>query len=42
MEEINQIIKNGYLEDPNLAIYDNKIAYSIAFYKKQCYVLKVE
>ena len=41
-EGINQIIKNGYLEDPNLAIYENKIAYSISFYKKQCYVLKVE
>ena len=41
-EGINQIIKNGYLEDPNLAIYEIKIAYSISFYKKQCYVLKVE
>ncbi len=41
-EGINQIIKNGYLEDPNLAIYENKIAYSISFYKKQCYILKVE
>ena len=38
-EGINQIIKNGYLEDPNLAIYENKIAYSISFYKKQCYIL---
>ena len=41
-EGINQIIKNGYLEDPNLAIYENKIAYSISFYKKQCYILKVK
>ena len=41
-EGINQIIKNGYLEDPNLAIYEIKIAYSISFYKKQCYILKVK
>ena len=39
---VNQIKEKRYLEDPKLEIYQERIGYGIAFYKKQCFIEKVE
>ena len=38
---VNQIKEKRYLEDPKLEIYQERIGYGIAFYKKQCFIEKV-
>ncbi len=38
---LKQITDRGYLKDKKLQIYENVVAYGISFYKKQCYVAKL-
>lgn len=37
-----QIVKQKYLEEHKFKKYENAVGYGISFYKKQCYVIKVE
>lgn len=41
-EGASQIIEQKYLEEHKFKKYENVIGYGISFYKKQCYVVKVE
>lgn len=41
-EGARQIVKQKYLEEHKFKKYENVIGYGISFYKKQCYVVKVE
>lgn len=41
-EGARQIVKKKYLEEHRFKKYENAIGYGISFYKKQCYVVKVE
>ena len=41
-EGARQIVEKKYLEEPKFKKYENVIGYGISFYKKQCYVVKVE
>ena len=38
----SQIIEQKYLEEHKFKKYENAVCYGISFYKKQCYVIKVE
>ena len=38
----SQIIEQKYLEEHKFKKYENAVGYGISFYKKQCYVIKVE
>lgn len=37
-----QILSNKYLEEKRFKKYGNAVGYGISFYKKQCFVVKVE
>lgn len=41
-EGARQIVEQKYLEEHKFKKYENAIGYGISFYKKQCYVVKVE
>lgn len=41
-EGARQIVEQKYLEEPKFKKYENAVGYGISFYKKQCYVVKVE
>lgn len=41
-EGARQIVKQKYLEEHKFKKYENAVGYGISFYKKQCYVIKVE
>lgn len=41
-EGASQIIEQKYLEEHKFKKYENAIGYGISFYKKQCYVVKVD
>lgn len=41
-KEARQIVEKKYLEEHRFKKYENAIGYGISFYKKQCYVVKVE
>lgn len=41
-EGARQIVEQKYLEEHKLKKYEKAIGYGISFYKKQCYVVKVE
>ena len=41
-EGASQIIEQKYLEEHKYKKYENAVGYGISFYKKQCYVIKVE
>lgn len=41
-EGARQIIEQKYLEEHKFKKYENAIGYGMSFYKKQCYVVKVE
>lgn len=41
-EGARQIVKKKYLEEHRFKKYENAIGYGMSFYKKQCYVVKVE
>ena len=41
-EGARQIIEQKYLEEHKYKKYENAVGYGISFYKKQCYVIKVE
>lgn len=41
-EGARQIIEQKYLEEHRFKKYENAIGYGMSFYKKQCYVVKVE
>lgn len=41
-EGARQIIEQKYLEEHKFKKYENAIGYGISFYKKQCYVVKLE
>ena len=41
-ERARQIVEQKYLEEHKFKKYENAIGYGISFYKKQCYVVKVE
>lgn len=41
-EGASQIIEQKYLEEHKFKKYENAVGYGISFYKKQCYVIKVE
>lgn len=41
-EGARQIFEKKYLEEHRFKKYENAIGYGISFYKKQCYVVKVE
>ena len=41
-EGARQIIEQQYLEEHKFKKYENAVGYGISFYKKQCYVVKVE
>lgn len=41
-EGARQIVENKYLEEHRFKKYENAVGYGISFYKKQCYVAKVE
>lgn len=41
-EGARQIVEQKYLEEPKFKKYEKAIGYGISFYKKQCYVVKVE
>ena len=41
-EVARQIVEQKYLEEHKFKKYENAIGYGISFYKKQCYVVKVE
>ena len=41
-EGARQIVEKKYLEEHKFKKYENAIGYGISFYKKQCYVVKVE
>ena len=41
-EGAKQIVEQKYLEEHKFKKYENVIGYGISFYKKQCYVVKVE
>ena len=41
-EGARQIVEQKYLEEHRFKKYENAIGYGMSFYKKQCYVVKVE
>ena len=41
-EGARQIIEQKYLEEHRFKKYENAVGYGISFYKKQCYVVKLE
>lgn len=41
-EGARQIVEKKYLEEHRFKKYENAIGYGISFYKKQCYLVKVE
>lgn len=41
-EGARQIVEKKYLEENRFKKYENAVGYGISFYKKQCYVVKVE
>lgn len=41
-EGVRQIVEQKYLEEHKFKKYEKAIGYGISFYKKQCYVVKVE
>ena len=41
-EGARQIVEKKYLEEHRFKKYENAVGYGISFYKKQCYVIKVE
>lgn len=41
-EGTRQIVEKKYLEEHRFKKYENAVGYGISFYKKQCYVVKVE
>ena len=41
-EGARQIVEKKYLEEHKFKKYENAIGYGMSFYKKQCYVVKVE
>ena len=41
-EGARQIVEKKYLEEHRFKKYENAIGYGISFYKKQCYVVKLE
>lgn len=41
-EGARQIVEQKYLEEHRFKKYENVIGYGISFYKKQCYIVKVE
>lgn len=41
-EGARQIVEKKYLEEHRFKKYENAIGYGMSFYKKQCYVVKVE
>lgn len=41
-EGARQIVEQKYLEEHKFKKYENAIGYGISFYKKQCYVVKME
>ena len=41
-EGARQIVEKKYLEEHRFKKYENAVGYGISFYKKQCYVVKVE
>ena len=41
-EGASQIIEQKYLEEHKFKKYENAVGYGISFYKKQCYVVKVD
>lgn len=41
-EGARQIVEQKYLEEHRFKKYENTIGYGISFYKKQCYVVKLE
>lgn len=41
-EGARQIVEQKYLEEHKFKKYENAIGYGISFYKKQCYVVKLE
>lgn len=41
-KEQDKLSKKKYLEEHRFKKYENAIGYGISFYKKQCYVVKVE
>ena len=41
-EGARQIVEQKYLEEHKFKKYENAVGYGISFYKKQCYVVKVE
>lgn len=41
-EGARQIVEKKYLEEHRFKKYENAISYGMSFYKKQCYVVKVE
>lgn len=41
-EGARQIVEKKYLEEHRFKKYENEVGYGISFYKKQCYVVKVE
>lgn len=40
-EGVQQIIDQKYLEERRFKKYENVVGYGISFYKKQCYVVKM-
>lgn len=41
-EGARQVVEQKYLEEHKFKKYENAVGYGISFYKKQCYVVKVE
>lgn len=41
-EGARQIVEKKYLEEHRFKKYENAIGYGMSFYKKQCYIVKVE
>ena len=41
-EGARQIVEKKYLEEHRFKKYENAVGYGISFYKKQCYVVKLE
>ena len=41
-EGVRQIVEKKYLEEHRFKKYENAVGYGISFYKKQCYVVKLE
>lgn len=41
-ESARQIVEKKYLEEHRFKKYENAVGYGISFYKKQCYVVKLE